>query len=121
MPTLTLTIGSNVPRPISAVSTSVHPNTVIRLWIHSPATVMPSMRSVGDAMAPRNSRSLPISAMLKNMSFRLPATVISSTGIGQFAVLDPQAAGAAREIASHQIDAEAEELGDEQPFLDVRQ
>jgi hypothetical protein len=50
-------------------------------WLaYSPATVMPSMRIVGEAMAPRNSRSLPISAILKNMSFRLPATVISSTG-----------------------------------------
>jgi hypothetical protein len=50
-------------------------------WLaYSPATVMPSMRIVGEAMAPRNSRSLPISAMLKNMSFKLPATVISSTG-----------------------------------------
>ncbi len=48
--------------------------------VYSPATVMPSILSVGEATAPRNSRSLPISAMLKNMSFKLPATVISSTG-----------------------------------------
>jgi hypothetical protein len=64
-------------QPVQAQTDKVIHN----FWLaYSPATVMPSMRIVGDAMAPRNSRSLPISAMLKNMSFRLPATVISSTG-----------------------------------------
>src|SRR5579863_6700254 len=47
---------------------------------YSPPTVRPSMRSVGAATEPRNSRSFAISEMLKNRSFRLPATVISSTG-----------------------------------------
>src|SRR5664279_1917676 len=47
---------------------------------YSPATVIPSMRNVGDAIDPRNSRSFPISLMFENMSFRFPATVISSTG-----------------------------------------
>src|ERR1700722_393947 len=47
---------------------------------YSPPTVRPSMRIVGAATEPRNSRSLGISEMLKNISFRLPATVISSTG-----------------------------------------
>src|SRR5258706_1662724 len=47
---------------------------------YSPATVRPSMRMVGAATDPRNSRSLPISLMWKNMSLRLPPTVISSTG-----------------------------------------
>src|SRR5712691_9685176 len=47
---------------------------------YSPATVMPSIRRVGHATEPRNSRSLPISAILLNISPRLPATVISSTG-----------------------------------------
>src|SRR5215470_9884560 len=47
---------------------------------YSPAIVMPSMRSVGQAVELRNSRSLPISVMLLSMSFRFPATVTSSTG-----------------------------------------
>src|SRR5581483_11279590 len=47
---------------------------------YSPPTVNPSIRIVGQAMAPRNSKSLPISEMLKRSCFRLPATVISSTG-----------------------------------------
>src|ERR1700734_1624174 len=45
---------------------------------YSPPTVRPSMRIVGAATEPRNSRSLAISEILKNISFRLPATVISS-------------------------------------------
>src|SRR5262249_51191008 len=49
-------------------------------WRYSPATVMPSMRSVGAAMEPRKSSSLAISEMFWSMSRRLPATVISSTG-----------------------------------------
>src|SRR5215469_11035704 len=47
---------------------------------YSPPTIRPSMRMVGAATEPRNSRSLAISEMLKNKSFRFPATVISSTG-----------------------------------------
>src|SRR5450755_2506243 len=47
---------------------------------YSPPTIRPSIRMVGQAMAPRNSRSLAISEILKNISLRLPATVISSTG-----------------------------------------
>ncbi len=38
------------------------------------------MRMVGQATAPRNSRSFAMSEMLKKISFKLPATVISSTG-----------------------------------------
>src|SRR5207248_4553353 len=38
------------------------------------------MRMVGEATAPRNSRSLAISEIFRNISFKLPATVISSTG-----------------------------------------
>ena len=47
---------------------------------YSPPTVRPSIRIVGQATDPRNSRSFAISAILKNSSFRFPATVISSTG-----------------------------------------
>ena len=86
--------------------------------VYSPPTVRPSMRMVGAATEPRNSRSLPISEMLKNISFRLPATVISSTGIGELAAGDPQAGGAARVVAGHQIHAVAEKLGDVQAFFD---
>jgi hypothetical protein len=53
-------------------------STVLR--VYSPPTVSPSSRSVGAATAPRNSKSLPISEMLTSMSFKFPATVISSTG-----------------------------------------
>src|SRR5271156_6143942 len=48
--------------------------------VYSPPTVRPSIRSVGEATEPRNSRSPAISETLKNISFRFPATVISSTG-----------------------------------------
>src|SRR5581483_6947147 len=47
---------------------------------YSPPTMSPSMRMVGAATAPRKTRSLPISEMFMKTSFRLPATVISSTG-----------------------------------------
>src|SRR5881396_1350583 len=47
---------------------------------YSPPTVRPSMRMVGEATAPRNSRSLAISEIFRNISFKLPPTVISSTG-----------------------------------------
>jgi hypothetical protein len=47
---------------------------------YSPPTVSPSTRIVGAATDPRNSRSLAISEILKNNSFKFPATVISSTG-----------------------------------------
>jgi hypothetical protein len=47
---------------------------------YSPPTVKPSIRIVGAATEPRNSRSLAISEMLKKTSFKFPATVISSTG-----------------------------------------
>src|SRR5215467_9866896 len=42
---------------------------------YSPAMVMPSMRSVGEATEPRKIRSLPMAVMFRNISFRLPATV----------------------------------------------
>ena len=63
------------------------------------------MRIVGAATEPRNSRSLAISEMLKNISFRFPATVISSTGIGEFAAGDPESRCAARVISGHQVRA----------------
>ena len=67
-------------------------------------------------MEPRNSRSLAISEMLKNISFRLPATVISSTGICQFAAGYPKARCATRIVAGHQVCAVAEKLGDVEAF-----
>ena len=51
-----------------------------RVLNYSPPTVNPSTRIVGAATDPRNSKSLAISEILKNNSFRFPATVISSTG-----------------------------------------
>src|SRR5579863_7714512 len=49
-------------------------------YCYSPPTISPSILMVGQATGPRNSRSLAISAMFKKMSFKFPATVISSTG-----------------------------------------
>lgn len=46
---------------------------------HSPAIVIPSIRIVGDATDPRNTRSFPIAATFISISPRLPAIVISST------------------------------------------
>ena len=46
---------------------------------YSPAMVIPSMRKVGEATAPRNSRSSAMAVMLLSISFRLPAMVTSST------------------------------------------
>src|SRR5216683_3188260 len=48
--------------------------------VYAPPTVRPSMRMVGEATEPRNSRSFAISEIWKNISLRFPATVISSTG-----------------------------------------
>ena len=51
-----------IARPVQAQTYKVIHN----FWLaYSPATVMPSMRSVGQAIEPRNSRSLPISARLR--------------------------------------------------------
>ena len=79
---------------------------------------MPSIRNVGHATDPRNSRSLPISTILLIMSFKFPATVISSTG-NAGSPLNPDAASAPREVAGHEVDAEAEELCEEQTFFNV--
>ncbi len=46
----------------------------------APATVMLPIRMEPVAFVPRTSTSLPMAAMSRNMSFRLPAMVISSTG-----------------------------------------
>ena len=40
--------------------------------------------------------------------------------VGQLAVFNPDAAGAAREISGHKVDAEAQELGHQQPLLHAR-
>ena len=47
---------------------------------HAPATTMRPMRSVGAAVRSRKTRSLPTPSTAWNISRRLPATVISSTG-----------------------------------------
>jgi hypothetical protein len=52
---------------------------VVVIVAHAPARVMPSMRSVGEATEPRNTRSFPIAVTLRSMSARFPAMVISST------------------------------------------
>ena len=62
------------PRPCKVLRREVH-----RGSTQLPATVIPSMRTVGTAPEPRNSRSFPIAETLRNMSFRFPAIVISST------------------------------------------
>src|SRR6266849_305604 len=49
-------------------------------FCQAPATTILPMRTVGAAVRPRKSRSLPTPSMARNISSRLPATVISSTG-----------------------------------------
>ena len=73
------------PRPrhraARTLNWSVRPLLPTQLTLpYSPPTVSPSMRMVGAATEPRNSRSLAISERFMNISFRLPATVISSAG-----------------------------------------
>ena len=55
-----------------------------------------------------------------NMSFMLPATVISLTGkaISPFSI--QKAGGAAAVVAGHHVDAGAHHLGDEEALLDLR-
>ena len=74
-----------------AIWTQVHPYLIYHLdfaqicrgrggsSFQLPATVIPSIRTVGTAPAPRNSRSFPIALTFRNISFRFPAIVISST------------------------------------------
>lgn len=52
---------------------------IFHLPNHAPATVIPSIRIVGLATAPRNTRSFPIAVTLRSISERLPAIVTSST------------------------------------------
>ena len=76
-------IRADVPTPEAVSVSSTLRSLVVtnsRPDVYSPPTVRPSMRIVGAATEPRNSRSLAISEMLKNRSFKFPATVISSTG-----------------------------------------
>src|SRR3990170_7195191 len=47
---------------------------------HRPATVMPSTKIDPHCFEPCTSTSLPTATMLRNISFRLPAIVISCTG-----------------------------------------
>jgi hypothetical protein len=47
---------------------------------HVPATVMRPMSTVGAAVRSRKTRSLPTASIALNISSRLPAMVISSTG-----------------------------------------
>src|SRR4051794_7814580 len=60
---------------------------------YSPATVMPSIRTEPHWREPRTTTSDPIAAMLRYISFRLPATVISWTGcdISPFWIQKPAA------------------------------
>ena len=66
---------------------------------------------VGAETEPRNSRSLPISAMPFSISCRVLAMVTSETGKRQFAVADPDAHRSARIIARNGIDTAADQFG----------
>ena len=80
---------------------------------------MPSMRSVGEATAPRNTRSFPIAVTFRSISARLPAMVTSSTAWVSCAVLDPQPRRAARVVAGHNVHAEAHQAGHVKPRLHI--
>src|SRR5579883_305552 len=81
---------SAVRRPFLARSAG--PGGRERRATHAPATVRSSMRRVGASMPVLNSRSLAATTR-RNMSFRLPATVISLTGkaISPFSIQNPAA------------------------------
>ena len=80
---------------------------------------MPSMRRVGQATEPRNSRSLPISEMLSQHLLQVAGDGDLLDRIGELAVGRSKSAGAAREIAGHQVDSEAEKLGDVKAIFDL--
>ena len=80
---------------------------------------MPSMRSVGEAIGAAELQVVADFGDVEQHVFQVAGDRDLFDRKGQFAVLDPQAAGAAREIAGDQVHAEAEKLGDEQAFLDV--
>ena len=69
----------------------------------APATVIPSIRSVGTLTARRCSRSS-AGDSARNMSIRLPAMVISATGAASAPSRDDEAGGAAAVIAGHRVD-----------------
>ncbi len=88
---------------------------------YSPAIVISPMSTEPVRIAPRASTSLPSATMSWYMSCRLPAMVISCTGIGERAVLDPEAARAARVVAGHAVHALPHQLGDQQARAQVLQ
>ena len=59
----------------------------------APPIVIPSMRSVGEATEPRNTRSLPMAVMFRSISPRFPAIVTSSTACvnSPFSIHNPNA------------------------------
>ena len=98
-----------------AVSSANLLNQLARVYLATnlaPATVMPSMRSVGEATEPRNTRSLPIAVTFISISARLPAIVTSSTACVSWPFSIHRPGRAARVVAGHNVGAEAHQAGD---------
>ena len=64
--------------------------------------VSPSTRQFGAFTDDRNSR-LFAGTIVLNISFRLPAMVISLTGKAQFTILDPESGSTAAVIAGYKL------------------
>ncbi len=67
--------------------------------------VIPSMRSVGDAIDPRNTRSLPIAVTLLKHLGEIAGNRHLFHRVRQLPVLDPQSRRAARVVARHNVRA----------------
>ncbi len=76
--------------------------------------------SSGTPSAPRNSRSFPISEMLKNISFKIAGDRDLFHRIRQFSARNPQPRRAARIVASHQVRSVAQKFGYVQAVFDLR-
>ena len=79
----------------------------------------PSTRMVGASVPRRNARSL-AGTRAANMSCKCAGDGDLGHRLGQRAVADHEAGGAAAVIAGHAVDAHADQFGDVKPFLDVR-
>ena len=77
--------------------------------------VISEIRSVGDASAPRNSRSEPIASRFMSISWKVLAIVISETGYASSPFSIHKPGRAARIIAGDDIHAEADQFRDVKP------
>jgi len=84
---------------------------------YPPAIVKPSIRTVGESVPRRNTKS-EAATMLANISIKLPATVTSATGSAT-AVADHEAGRTSAVVPGHTVHAHADHFGDVEAFLDI--